>query len=469
VKIKKILLIHPMHEKKEKTERESFNFPFGIAYIARVVMDAGYDVEVLDAHALQWEKEQVIGYLRGKTWDAVGISAFSTQYNAVRFFSDFIKNEKNIPIIVGGPCATFSWELTLSSTKADFCVIAEGDLTILDLLNNLHSPEKVAGIAFRNERGQVFVTSPRPHIKYLDTLPRPAYELFDMEKYVKHKMSIGRKKQPMDTRVMTFITNRGCPFRCRFCSRTFSGFRSLSAQKIIEEIEYLAKKYSLNGIAFNDELFVCDKKKISVVAPYLKKRGLFWSGQARVNLVDYPLLKMMKDNRCIGVGYGIESGSQKILDNMDKGITVLQIERAMRETMRLGLDIKVQLIFGYPGEDEQTVSETIDLFRRIGHPGRRFNVITPLPGSPLYDETIKNGMIKDEAAFLAGIEKSFGWGKVYVNYTAWPDEEIYPRKYAAEEKMRRNYLKQHPVLLTKELMGSLKRRIILTPKNNISN
>ena len=459
MKINKILLIQPMHEKKGKTVRESINFPFGLAYIARVLTDGGYKIEVLDAQALQLEKQEVIDYLNSGSWDAVGITAFSTQYNAVKVFSDFLKKEKDILIIVGGPLPTFSWKLVLETTPVDFCVIGEGEITILDLLDNYDTPENVKGIAFRDKSGQIHQTSPREYIDTLDKLPRPAYELFDMERYIKVKMAIGINKQPQNTRVMTFITTRGCPYKCGFCSRTFSGFRSFSSEKTIKEISYLHEKYKLEGIAFNDELFVRNSVHIRKVAPELKKMQLFWGGQARVNLVDFDLLKFMKENGCIGVGYGIESGSHKILKRMNKGIKVSQIEKAMRYAMSLKLDIKVQLIFGYPGEDENTLRETIKLFKRIGHPGRRFNLIMPLPGSPLWEETLAEGLIKDEAAYLTELEKGFGKGKVLVNFTPWQDEEIYSKKYAVEQTIRRNYLKKHPVLTAKSIISKIVKEI----------
>jgi radical SAM superfamily enzyme YgiQ (UPF0313 family) len=150
-------------------------------------------------------------------------------------------------------------------------------------------------------------------------------------------------------------------------------------------------------------------------------------------------LELIKETNCVGLGYGIESGSQKILDNMNKKITVKQIESAMKYTQQVGIPIKVQLIFGYPGENEDTLQETIGLFKRVDHPGRRFSVITPIPGSKLYDDCLLQGLIKDEPGYLTVLEKGFGRGKVHVNFTDWPDDEIYPRKYAAEETIKQNY------------------------------
>ena len=138
---------------------------------------------------------------------------------------------------------------------------------------------------------------------------------------------------------------------------------------------------------------------------------------------------------------------------------------------KLKIPIKVQLIFGYPGEDEDTVQETIDLFKRVDHPGRRFNVITPIPGSKLYDDCMIKGLIKDEPGYLAAIEKGFGIGKVHVNLTDWPDDEIYPRKKAAEKAISNNYYNKSLSRKTRYFLGKLRKKLsrrakkIIIPRN----
>lgn len=448
--MKKILLVQPLHEKQKKTQRSSFNFPWGIAYIARYLLNDGYQVEVIDGHAMQLEKEEIVQQILDTKCDILGISAFSTQYNAVRVISKAVKESLGIKVIVGGPLSHYSYKLTLDTTDVDFCVIGEGEMTVVDLLRNINSPEKVKGIAYRNN-GQVIVTQPRSPINNLDDLPKPAYELFQMERYVNIEMSMAHMKYRKGLRIMTFVSQRGCPFRCNFCSKSTGGFRLMSVDKLIETLRYLKEQYKLDGIHFNDELFVSNKKRMLDFAPRIKELQLIWDGQARVNFVDYELLSILKDAGCVGIGLGIESGSQKILDNMKKGITVKQIESAMLTARKLGMYVKVQLIFGYPGEDEKTIQETIDLFKKVNHPGRRFNVIVPLPGSPLYDEAIQKGLIKDEVEYLIGLEKSFGVGKVHINFTNFPDDKIYQLKLAAERKIKRNYLIRNPHVAIKKL------------------
>ena len=232
----------------------------------------------------------------------------------------------------------------------------------------------------------------------------------------------------------------------------------MSPDKIYEMVAALKNEFKLDEIYFGDELFLSSKSKFKELAPRLSALNLPWTGQARVNLVDKEFLGLIKTTNCVGIGYGIESGSQKILNNMNKKTTVKQIESAMIYTQQLKIPIKVQLIFGYPGEDETTLQETIELFKRVDHPGRRFTVITPIPGSKLYDDSLRQGLIKDEPAYLCALEKSFGIGKVHVNFTNWPDDEIYPRKRAVEEIISKNYYYKTPTRRAKYYFTKLKKK-----------
>lgn len=435
--IKSILLVQPMHEKKMKKRRSSISFPWGLAYLSTYYQKAGYRVEILDGQALQLSKEELLPEIERYDFDAIGISAFSTQYPAVKLVASKIKEERGVPVIIGGPLATYQPELVLKTTRSDICVIGEGEITGIEVLKHLDDLGKVKGIAFRNKG--IHFTPPQGRGINLDELSFPDFSLFDMERYMQAKISYAKGKKDQYDRGMTFITSRGCPYNCHFCSKSSRQFKSMSPKKIYEMIAALKSEFRLEKITFGDELFFSSKSRFRELQPLLKSLNMPWGAQARVNLVDKEFLDMIKDTGCAGIGYGIESGSQKILDNMNKNTTVEQIESAMRYTQKIGIPIKVQLIFGYPGEDETTVQETIELFKRVDHPGRGFNVITPIPGSELYDYSVGKGLIKDESAYLSAIEKSFGIGKVHVNFTKWKDDEIYPRKRAAEKAMQRNY------------------------------
>jgi len=347
-------------------------------------------------------------------------------------------------------------DLVLRATDVDICVIGEGEITAVELLNDIDDLEKVRGIAFKKME-QIHFTLPQDKFFNLDNLPIPDFDLFDMEKYLHQDNAYARKT--FTSRSMSFISSRGCPYRCHFCSKSASTFRYMSPKKIYEFLYVLKKDLGIEELVFGDELFLSSKKRFAELAPLIKRLKLKWGAQARVNLADKEFIEMVKNAGCIGLGYGIESGSQKILNNMNKKITVQQIESAMKYTKKSGIPVKVQLIFGYPGEDEQTINETIQMFKRLDHPGRRFNVITPIPGSKLYDDSIKLGLIKDEAAYLRNIEKSFGIGEVHVNFTKWPDEEIYPRKEAAEKAMIQNYINNSKIRKARHMMKRVLRKL----------
>ena len=428
-----------MHEKKKKKKkgRTSISFPWGLATLASFYQGAGYYVKILDGQAMQLTKEELLPEIDKFDFDIIGITSFSTQYPSVKLIAKYIKKNRNVPVIVGGPLATYQSEMVLNTTDADVCVIGEGEIAGIEILKSWQDLSKVKGIAFR-QNGKIVSTSSQDRFVDLDRLALPDFSLFDMNKYIRHKNKFaGTSKTGI--RAMTFITSRGCPYRCNFCSKSCLSFRSMSPNKLYEIIAVLKNEFKLEEIYFGDELFLSSKSKFRELAPRLSSLNLPWAGQARVNLVDKEFLDLIKNTNCVGMGYGIESGSQKILNNMNKKITVKQIESAMNYTQQLKIPIKTQLIFGYPGEDEVTLQETIDLFRRIDHPGRQFNVITPIPGSQLYDDCLTRGIINNEPAYLTALEKSFGIGKVHVNFTKWPDDEIYPRKRAVEDAIYKNY------------------------------
>jgi radical SAM superfamily enzyme YgiQ (UPF0313 family) len=455
----KFLLIQLMHEKIDKRDRTSINFPWGLAYLAACIRRDGISVEILDGQALQLPKEQLAREIRVTDFDVIGISAFSTQFNAVRYLSEHIKSVADVAIVVGGPLATYQPSFVIQKTKADFAVIGEGERTLPELLKQIENPQSVSGIAFRSSDGEAVMTSPQEKLVDLDELPDPDFALFDMPKYLRQDNAFARKKAGSGNSMM-LITSRGCPYSCNFCSKSDRRFRSMSPSGIVRMVQKLKAEFDVREIVFGDELFLSSKGRFQDIGPDLKRLGIQWGSQARVNLMNESFLDLVKASGCIGLGYGIESGSQKILENMGKRTTVVQIEKAMKYTMKLKIPVKVQLIFGYPGEDESTVQETIDLFDRIEHPGRRFNVITPLPGSQLYQDCISRGRITDEAAYLVAIEKSFGIGTVHVNFTEWPDSEIYPRKRAAEETMLSNYINKSYRRRVRHCLGKVKRSMV---------
>jgi anaerobic magnesium-protoporphyrin IX monomethyl ester cyclase len=454
----KVLLIHPLHEKrggekKQIRQKEHgdrlVSFPLGIGYIAAVLKKAGHIVNTWDIHAENLLWTEVTEKIKNFDFDIIGISAISSQYLYAKRLSSLIKEKYSVPVIVGGALATYSAKLLLERCSVDYCVIGEGELTVVDLLNNLNNPQNVKGIAYKDQSGTPVFTEPRPYISDLGTLLTPAYDLFDMDFYVTNSTKMASKRLEGDTAFKRFqdlrtgyvITGRGCPYRCGFCSRNYRGVRVRPIGHIMEEIEFLKEKYKVQYIHFGDELLTLNKKRTLELCKEMQRIGLLWDCQSRVNLVDEEMLSAMKESGCVTLGFGIESGSQRLLDAMNKQITVEQIERAMRIAMKLDIDIKVQLMFGFPGENMESLQETIDLFKRLGHSGRRMTFFTVLPGTDIYDKCIAEGTIPDEDAYLCKLEEGGGWGKVLMNFTAFKDEKIQPRMKWARYTMMANACK----------------------------
>ena len=447
----KIGLIHTFYTYEEiKTNRP---FPFGIAYIASYLIKNGHKAEILDLNTTYLKEKEIVVKLKSMKCDIFGISSLSGGFTYAKKLISVIKDNFNIPVIMGGPLATFNYNVVLRYMKADICVIGQGEHVARDILENIETLEKVKGIAYKDKNGVIVKNSAAPLMR-LDEIPWPAYQLFDMEDYIWDEAApdMDSKRRYKDVRLAQMITGRGCPMACKFCSKVM-GRKILirPVDSVIGEVKLLIKDYGINGIYFRDELYIMNREYALELAEKLKPLNIIWMGQARVDKVDYDLVKYMKKCGCISLGFGIESGSPKMLKLMDKGQTVDQIKNAVNICRKLDMDMKVQLVIGYPGEDKSTIEETTQLFKKLGHPGRRPHLITPLPGSVLYDDLRAQGVIQDETEYLTNLSRNeygFSKGLPLINLTEFSDEELYRIKLDMERNMQNNYKKYllvHPL------------------------
>ncbi|MFA5068971.1 MAG: radical SAM protein [Candidatus Omnitrophota bacterium] len=441
----KILLIHPpFGTGNDKRPPDIFDphFPWGLGYITGILRQNGFDIELFDIYAHQWNRQEALKGLEAKSFNCVMITAMATQYVYIKWLSGELKRINSAcTIILGGQLATFSHDVVLKNTLVDICVIGEGELTAVDILNNTNSLDKVNGIAFKGSRA-IIKTLPRPIVSDIDRLPNPAYDLFRMDIYKTNKLYVHNKSAALyESRpkpsVMAMISGRGCPFVCNFCSRTFRSIRMRSVGSIIREIDFLRARYGINAINFVDELLFLKQKSIDELALELGKRSLIWNGQARVDTINLDKLKFYKENGLVSIGYGVESGSDEMLKRMNKRITRRKIEKAISMTLEADIHIKLTLIFGYLGENRQSVNETVEMFKGLHHPGRRFCIFTPLPGSQIYNYALEKGIIKNEDAYLSQICEGY-WRRV-VNMTDLSDDEFDAVRMGAEERMKNNY------------------------------
>lgn len=441
IKKQKVLLLQPPQTYYGR--KRDIAFPIGLGYIAAVLKEKEYPVKVLDLNAIEKTDSELLDFLKKEKFEVIAISAMSVQFNHVeRLVNTIRKLDKKTTIVLGGALAIHSYNLVLNNLDIDFCALGEGESILLEILQNISSPQNIRGVAYIQD-GRLIVTSPMPYITNLDSLPFPAWDLFPIDLYI------------APTKSMTLISGRGCPFNCNFCSKNFKGIRLRSIKNIVDEIKVIKKKFKIANIGFDDELVVVNKKRTTDLCKELKKLNIIWSCQGRVNYATIPLLRMMKDAGCAQIGFGVESGSQKILKNMNKATTIEMITNAIKNANTVGLNYCPQMIFGYVGEDEKTLKETANLCLNLGMTPA-FNVATPYPGTKLYEWAKENGKIKDELKFLKNLQ---GNAELYINCSTFPNKDVLKIKKKFEKKILRNYIIysfMHPSRLIKDNSAKFK-------------
>jgi anaerobic magnesium-protoporphyrin IX monomethyl ester cyclase len=407
--------------------------PYGLGSIASTLRSCGFDVEIYDVNALRPTREEVIYTLRGKIWDLVGISGLVTTYAFQRWLIPELKKINSYaPVVSGGGLAASNSELLFSKTEVDITVTGEGEQTMLELALSISEGDdlsNVAGIWFR-KNGSVMPNRARNNIKDLDTVPFPAWDLLPMDIYLRNpvwgdvaKNSSGFKDDVKVTRSMNIVSSRGCPFSCRYCYHIFgqSDYRLRSAQNVVEEIEILVDRYGVDFIGFVDDNMMASKTWLRDFCNLMEKKEfqITWGCHGRVTSADPVTLQRMAEVGCVWIGYGIESGCQRILDAMNKRTTVEQAKQAILNTRRAGIYANTTFIFGYPGETIESIRETVEFKKEMGLECGSF-FATPYPGTLLYQEA--RSLIKDEEAFIESLGNATEFS---INLTDFNDHELF--------------------------------------------
>lgn len=383
----KILLIAPPQTTRHPQP------PLGLAMIAAVLKASSYDVEIIDLTLTKQVENMLSIAIRQNRPDIVGITAVTPLISSVANLARITKEvDASITVILGGPHASILPEATLRSIPhIDVIVRGEGEQTIIELVRTIEkndSKNKILGITYR-EGSDIRSTPSRPPIQNLDQLPFPAFDLLPMDKYQLHP-PFGRSFP-----CIPILTSRGCPYRCIFCSKSVFGrkFRANSPKYVADEIEYLIERFGVKEIKFYDDSFTLDRNRVINFCTELKHRGIniLWTCETRVNLVDVELLKSMSDSGCYMIAYGVESGSQRILNNLKKDITLEQVTRAIRLTHQVGIQTVVYFMIGSPGETRKTMNRTIEFAKKLDPDFVTFSTATPYPGTELYDSFAKKG------------------------------------------------------------------------------
>lgn len=391
----KILFIRPLNIENINTRlpeslnrRQGIVPPLGLAYIASTLEKAGHNVKILDTIALNLSSVEIRNYMCEFQPDIVGITVMSATLFGALEFARMAKEVRAITIM-GGPHLSIYPKETLDYPYLDYGINGEGEFAMLELLNALEGKKDLASIRglIYKKNNEVYVNEP-VIVEDIDSLPFPAYHLLPMNKY-DSIISL----YP----VSTMISSRGCPYQCNFCFKQPSDkkIRFRSPRNVVDEMEYLVKKYKIREIMFYDDVFTLHRPHVVGICEEILTRNLHvkWETPTRVNHLDGELLKLMRRSGCIRLRYGIESGNETVLKMMNKKIDLRQTKEAFKWTRTAGIEIFAYFMIGYAYETETTVKQTINFAIELNPDLAMFTVVTPYPGTPLYDFARKEKII----------------------------------------------------------------------------
>lgn len=431
--------------------------PLGLGYIASSLRLAGHSVEVLDINAYRYSKKEVKKILERKNPDFILTGGIITVYNYLKWLTYQLKEIfHDIPIMIGGSVSTSIPDIALNTLSADIACIGEGEITAVEVANHIERKEKlssVRGIYYR-EGKNIIKNKPRMPIKDMDNIAFPAYDLFSMDIYINNPVGYINKSKWDKGNVLIDVkipksTNinvtRGCPYRCNFCYHDYlgPGYRHRSPQNILKEMNFLNKKYGITYFLWADDESTINKEFIDEFCNLIikSKKNYQFAITGRVNLVNEKMLNKLKAAGCNMVAYGIESGSQKILDAMNKKVTVEQAKNAIKLTKKIFGDADCSFIIGYPGETEETLKKTEEFCKELNLIPEVIFFATPYPGTKLYEYAKKIGLIKDEVEYISKLWEQ--GEQIVANFTNWTDEKLFKKRQDLIEELGAWNIKRH--------------------------
>jgi len=386
-----LLLVNPLFLHEDPVEQHLMTpyFPLGLLYLAATAREAGYKVSVFDS-TFQSGDENLIAVMKKEKPQVVGISILATvRAAALRLAA--LAHRHGAMVIVGGSDPTGRPESYLryqvdGRRPVDLAVIGEGEQTLLELLPHLLNGQEIGphlngikGLAYLDADGQVVRTQARPHLTDLDSLPLPARDLIDLTSYRRAWQSHHRYFS------LSLIATRGCPYACSWCQKSVFGrsFRPRDPEAVAEEMRLVKEQYHPDQLRIVDDVMGIDREWVRTWHDAVLNRDatIPFECLSRVDLMDDELARLLKEAGCRRIAFGAESGSQKVLDAMNKGTRVEQIRRAAALCRHHGIETYFYIMLGYPGEQWQDIRKTIALLRETRPDKFSSTIAYPLPGT----------------------------------------------------------------------------------------
>jgi radical SAM superfamily enzyme YgiQ (UPF0313 family) len=423
--------------------------PLGILYLASVLKNEGIEVSAFDHAATGSSIREAVDWAIKEDPDILGLSTLITSsLTAPKIAQEVKKKNPDVTVVFGNHHATFNAERILKKYPyVDAIVRGEGEQTCLELVGCLkekRSLKDVLGVTFRH-KGRITSNLDRPLIKNVDSLPVPDRDLIDVEY---HNTTVGINVAP--NKFSGFLSSRGCVFKCRFCSCAEIAknlWRPRSTENVLEELHLLASK-GYKQVMFVDDNFTLNRKRVIKICRRMRKEkvDMEWICEGRVDQCPYDMLREMVKAGCRMMYFGIESGTQKILDYYDKRTTPEQSEKAVEKARKAGIDIIVgSFIIGAPHETEKDIKKTLNFAGRLDLDIPQINILGAFPGNSIWEEFKEKGLFDEDKCWENGVCIS----------------DIYPYAVPLDEMRQMvrefywNYLKS-PKYMIKQLLLTLK-------------
>ena len=373
-----------------------YSMPLGIAGLAAILENSGYEVAVLDPCPEQLTAEQITAWIKKENPGILGISALTHTAKNAYAVAEMVKKEMpDLPIMMGGSHCTVWPRRAIDECPAiDVSVIGEAEERIVPLTEAIVKKsglQNIKGLIFRDFNSKEIIETGPPDLqKNLDLFPFPARHLFRNDLYNPYPDQV--RKIP----VTNVMTSRGCTWRrCKFCfegGKFMPAYRRRSPENVIAELREI-KKMGFNGFAFWDDNFCVSEDWVGRVCELLRKEnlGLAWTCYGRSNTMTEKMVKDLKSAGCFSIYIGFESGNQRILDLIQKGTTLDDARRAVKLCHKFGLEVRGSFIVGLPWDTPETVQESIYFAKELDLDFVKFMLYTPEEGTDLYDIAMDYG------------------------------------------------------------------------------
>lgn len=400
----KILLVNPPRFSKVETTIPTFINkergelpPLGLLYLASSIKDkTNHDVKILDCPVMELSYEDIKTEILKYQPDVVGIYIITFLLIDSLKIAEIVKScekklKKNVAVIAGGPHVIIYPGETAGHKNIDFALAGEAEFSIVDFLNfkeNKDRLSQIPGIYFVSDNN----TIKGPQFKYiedLDSIPMPDRRLLDYTKYSSILSSEGF--------VTTMMTSRGCPYQCIFCERLGKKFRAHSAEYVIKEIEDCIN-LGIKEIFFHDDTFAVSKKRVLEICHLINSKNLkfIFDLRSHINTINEELLVALKEAGCSRISYGIESGVQRIIKRIKKGISLEQASKMVSLTKKHKIATLTDFMIGHPDETIDDIHQSIKFAKKLDADYSQFTITTLYPGTQLYYEAMDKKVIKSD-------------------------------------------------------------------------